>query len=159
LFVAIDGVNYSEPNYFYGDGNDITSEVFSDHVELTYSYGWGDCQSGCKSRRFWQFRVYFDCSVEYVGSFGDVLYTLSTDEGQQARISAFPNPFTDQITVGGLGGHAAFNIVDMKGSAVMVGFTERGTISGLENLSPGLYLLQVLDWHSSHSIRIVKQAN
>ncbi len=39
-----------------GAGTEIINDsIYSTHVELTYSYGWGDCPSGCMWRRYWKF--------------------------------------------------------------------------------------------------------
>jgi hypothetical protein len=158
-FEAIPGVNYSGPNAYGGDGNDITDTIFSDHVSLSFSHGWGDCMAGCMARRYWHFKVYFDCSVEYVGSSGSEIIFLSTSETASGRMRAFPNPFTDKLHLEGLDGHVAYTIFDLKGAQLKSGFTENGTIFGLENLAPGLYLLQVLEAHTTQSIRIVKDGN
>lgn len=77
-FLTIPGVFYAESSNYYGDGNDISDSIYSTFVELIYSYGWEDCPSGCINRRFWKFRVYYDCSVEYVGSYGTLLSNPAT---------------------------------------------------------------------------------
>lgn len=70
LFAAQPGVSYAEPNGGCCDGSTITDSVYTDHVRLVYSYGWGDCPSGCTLRRYWEFSVYLDCSVIFNGSWG-----------------------------------------------------------------------------------------
>lgn len=84
---------------FTMDGNDITCIINPDHVELTYSHGWGDCMSGCINKRFWVFNVYYDCSVEYVGSYGDVIYYMNLYEENEDEILVYPNPFTETTTI------------------------------------------------------------
>ncbi|WP_317900161.1 T9SS type A sorting domain-containing protein [Aurantibacillus circumpalustris] len=73
LFENISGVVFSETGSVVGDGNDISAVIYPNHVELTYSLGWGDCPAGCINRHFWKFNVYYDCSVEYVGEYGPPL--------------------------------------------------------------------------------------
>ena len=68
---AIPGVQFAEPDGIFGDGDDISAMLFPGYTQLTYSHGWGDCPSGCIHRRYWQFNVYPDCSVEFVTSYGD----------------------------------------------------------------------------------------
>lgn len=73
LFENISGVDYSEPDGVVGDGNDIAATIYADHVKLMYFLKWGDCPAGCTALRYWVFNVYYDCSVEYVGSYGTPL--------------------------------------------------------------------------------------
>lgn len=72
-FLSLPGVFYAEPSIYAGDGNEIQDSIYPTFVELNYSYGWGDCEAGCISRHFWKFRVFHDCSVEFVGSYGTPL--------------------------------------------------------------------------------------
>ncbi len=74
VFDSVAGVVITEACNVYGDGNDIYATIYTDHVELIYSLGGGDCPSGCTKRRYWKFNVYFDCTVQYVGSYGSPLY-------------------------------------------------------------------------------------
>jgi len=74
LFAEISGVNWAEPSGIFGGGADITSAQGDPYVDLTYSYGWGDCQAGCIFNRYWRFRVFQeDCSVELLSVWGDEL--------------------------------------------------------------------------------------
>ena len=67
------GVMGAIPALVMGDGNNITAEVFSGRISLIWSYGWEDCPVGCLSRRYWKFDVYYDCTVQYMGSYGSIL--------------------------------------------------------------------------------------
>ena len=67
----IGGIKRAEYEQASGDGNDIEIRPFEEYLELTYSVGYGDCPSGCRFRTYWQFKVFADCSIEYVGNFGD----------------------------------------------------------------------------------------
>ncbi len=68
LFKEVSTVYWAGPAFVQiGDGNNIQDSVHTDFVELIYSYGYGDCLSGCICRTYWTFYVYPDCSVEYVG--------------------------------------------------------------------------------------------
>lgn len=68
LLSQIEGVDYAEPNWLFGDGHDIQLRPFEDFIELTFIAGYGDCPSGCIHKRAWYVHVYDDCSVEYIGS-------------------------------------------------------------------------------------------
>ncbi|HLG35037.1 MAG TPA: hypothetical protein VI757_09170, partial [Bacteroidia bacterium] len=101
MFSSIAGVYESLPLGWFGSGDDITDSITSNNVQLTYSYGWGDCPSGCIYNHYWKFIVYPDCSVEYVGSYGEPL-PLPTGLSQEVNknISAlFPNPATNEIRI------------------------------------------------------------
>ncbi|PBQ34601.1 hypothetical protein CNR22_23430 [Sphingobacteriaceae bacterium] len=98
------GVKAAESEFMYGDGNDITDSVNSKYTELTYSYGWQECSTGCEQRRFWKFRVYSDCSVEYMGSYGQSLIPaliLSVQENESlfTDIYIYPNPVSSKLYI------------------------------------------------------------
>jgi len=77
-FAAIKGVIYAEPNGGAGDGPDITAQAGTDHWLLTYSFGWGDCPSGCIYRHYWSFEVSSSGEVTYTGSSGTPIPELIT---------------------------------------------------------------------------------
>ncbi len=68
---GINGIKNVYANSAMGDGSNITAEVLNDYVQLVYSYGFGDCPSGCIYRHYWMFRVYYDGVVEYMYEWGD----------------------------------------------------------------------------------------
>lgn len=72
-FEPIDGVIYAEPNGICCDGNDIKGSIESDYLSFEFSYGWGDCLSGCIHRHYWLFHVNFGGVVEFIRSYGDAL--------------------------------------------------------------------------------------
>ncbi len=67
----IGGIERAEFEQPAGDGNDIEIRPIDGYLEVTYSVGYGDCLSGCRFRTYWQFQVFDDCTVKYVGNFGD----------------------------------------------------------------------------------------
>ncbi len=70
LLNEIDGISEAYPESTMGDGNNITAEIFDNYVELNYSYGFGDCPSGCIGRHFWKFRIYYSGVVHFIGESG-----------------------------------------------------------------------------------------
>lgn len=95
-FMAIPGIDGSGAWAFTLPMYDITATVQSDRIEMTYSYGWGDCMAGCFYRRYWNFIVYPDCAVEYGGSYGDPLSpTAIATLMPQNQLRVHPNPFSD----------------------------------------------------------------
>jgi hypothetical protein len=89
LIKTIPGVQFAEPEGSIGDGNQITCEFFLDYTSVKYSYQWGDCPSGCTESRTWEFNVYPNCSVEYKGSYGNLLPFTGIREVVQ-RYWSFP---------------------------------------------------------------------
>ncbi|MBI3194429.1 MAG: hypothetical protein HYZ34_08200 [Ignavibacteriae bacterium] len=69
-FGGINGVVYAHANGTCCDGNDIKAEPKSTYWQFEYSVGYGDCPSGCISRRFWTFHIFTDGRIEYKGSSG-----------------------------------------------------------------------------------------
>ena len=70
LFEKVSGVGYAHPNGYYGYNHGIKATDMTGHWMFSYSYGWGDCPSGCLSWHTWDFNVFPDGEVEYVGSSG-----------------------------------------------------------------------------------------
>ena len=146
LFLADSDVVYSYPYNWFGDGNNIWDSIYTDHVELTYSLGWGDCPMGCTKRRFWYFNVYFDCSVEYVGSYGSKLEFVGISDIDRQPISIYPNPFTNQFTIQ-LPTKEPTRLIlyNSLGQEVLnQGFIHSITIS-TESFSKGIYVYKLID--------------
>jgi hypothetical protein len=102
--VYVPQINIVEANGLFGDGSQITDSLNTNFTELTYSFGWGDCPAGCMSRRFWKFRVFTDCSVQYIGSYGSSLPAGFMTVGilkQESfkRVNIYPNPVKDILHV------------------------------------------------------------
>ncbi len=98
-FETIPDVMYASAINIPGDGNDITDSIYPNFVELVFSLGWGDCPSGCTARRYWKFHVFHDCSVSYLGSYGNLLLSNSISDIQNVELKIFPNPSTGFITI------------------------------------------------------------
>lgn len=148
-FEQIAGVVQSTPYvYLGGDGGNITDTSYSGFIEITYKYGWVDCIIDCWYNRYWVFRVYPDCSVEYVRSYGDKLpANISLNENSKASVSIFPNPFTDHLFIGNLeGDNFQFQLYDISGQPVVSGVLEESREVNLPNQLPrGYYVLRLID--------------
>lgn len=143
LFAAQPGVHYAEPNGGCCDGNTITDSVHTDHVNIVYSRGWGDCPAGCTERRFWEFNVPPDCSVEYVGSYGTPLSIPSAiSEHPLPTLSIFPNPAQDVLWIHGTSGNRTALIHAADGRLVS---RARITDAGIDigQLPVGFYVLHL----------------
>lgn len=104
-FVQVDGVVGADQEVYESDTQkDIKYEYNEpgNYVNLTYSYGWGDCQTGCTNEHFWTFRVDLnDCTVELTSDGGDILQI--NNPTQISQIAVYPNPTSDVVTVNLIG--------------------------------------------------------
>jgi len=148
LFLPIYGVQYVDTlvNTVL-DGDRIDFSINSEFVELTYSYGWGDCLNGCMYRRFWEFNVYYDCSVEYIGSYGNVLEGMSVfEQNKETQIEIYPNPCHDNVNIRGLNKQdmpVVYSIYNSNGIKVLTGKTTNKRIEFNGKLNNGLYILEL----------------
>lgn len=158
LFNPITGVFISEPVNTCCDGNNITSSIYSSYVELIYSVGWSDCSAGCIERRFWKFKVYYDCSVEYVGSYGSLL-PLITGVNDIYKNSFFisPNPFNDIINISGTNKLYDYSITNIFGQELIKGKSINNKIENLSKLSSGIYIITVKTENQIATFKIVKE--
>ncbi|MFZ4796369.1 MAG: T9SS type A sorting domain-containing protein [Bacteroidia bacterium] len=144
IFNGVSGVDYSELNSFAGDGNDITDSIYSDHIEIIYSKGWGDCPAGCTERRFWKFNVYWNCSVEFVSSYGNRLPIVGVNEIKNSMIKIYPNPFTDYIYIDNKEFKFNFTITNLLGQEIKSGMSTT-KIEDLQDLQKGIYFLHLFN--------------
>jgi hypothetical protein len=57
-----------------GDGSHIEIIYFNpDFIQLIYSYGWGDCPSGCTNRHYWELGIYGSGLIELLSESGKEL--------------------------------------------------------------------------------------
>lgn len=160
LFEPIPGVVYADPDGAIGDGSDIQASILPDYVELNYIYKWGDCPSGCICSHTWTFRVYYDCSVEYIGSSGCPIEGSPTGGLHDIGIETYkpyPNPFSHSIQLSGLEKDVAYQIYTVEGRVVRSGTTREQKISGLNALPGGTYFLKLLSGSSHATLKIIKQ--
>lgn len=108
LFDTIAGVYYITPEAYGSissthDGfSDLSDSLYSDHIQLTYSKGFGDCDLVCP-RRYWKFDLYFDCSVEFVESYGYSIPIGINMNSSPDVIEVSPSPFLSELNIVGLG--------------------------------------------------------
>jgi hypothetical protein len=132
----------------------IEMAIHSDYVLLHYLFGWEDCPSGCLNWRFWQFRVYYDCSVEYVGSYGNVLPPLYNvnNINLSGKIEIFPNPANNYVKIKGIGDQNipfVYSFYNSSGVKVMSGKATDTQIELNGKLNNGLYILEI---HANNKI-------
>ena len=132
--------------------------LFPGYTQLTYSHGWGDCPSGCIHRRYWQFNVYPDCSVEFVTSYGDpVDHVTGLSPSMPDEAVAFPNPFSNEIVIEGIDYPGFYTLYDSQGKKVRSGVYHLNiAIENLGSLSKGIYLLEVQTTNSRFTWKMQK---
>lgn len=160
-------------NFQWSSGYDIHDSIHSNHVEYIFSIG--GFMPGSVSHYF-GFRVYFDCSVEYTGSFTrakphwvhnriETYNTCVTNEQVgydetktlNSSILVFPNPANNELNINS-SGEGEFSIFSLTGQNFMKGFlsNEKKTIS-IENLPNGTYFIRFSSNNSVISRKFVKE--
>ncbi|MEP6793660.1 MAG: T9SS type A sorting domain-containing protein [Saprospiraceae bacterium] len=159
LFDALPEVHFAEPTYGCCDGNTIHEPFFEDELEgigLVYFVGWGDCPAGCTGGRSWYFRIYDDCTVDFIQSFGQPLPYTRTEENPKVSVKIWPNPFNDFIEVDGIQESFQYSILNSYGQQLIKGkFSGKG-IMHLDIMNPGIYLLTIQSNHLHYTFKIIK---
>lgn len=95
----------------------------------------------------------YGCSITESLAVGSV----SVDETNTNQIlEVFPNPFADQIHIGGATDGTLYSIASASGKLILNGELKNETINGLENLPSGVYLLILENDDTRVVQRIVK---
>lgn len=156
-FDTITGVSWAETSGSYGSGNDINIQQFSNYYEVTFSHGWGDCPSYCMYHRYWNFRVYDDCSVTYLGSYGNVLpYSWTSISNIESNFSIIPNPFSSFIDIDGINCGFKFSIYNLFGQEVYSGTSICSKIDNIDFLQPGSYIIIIETEYKVYVEKIIK---
>jgi hypothetical protein len=163
-FTVIAGVLGASVVPEYNDIKNITDSVNTGFTMLTYSYGWGTCENGCDHRAYWTFKVYADCSVEYLGFSGETLYSgltgIPTIGANMHQIQVFPNPVAGmiKINVNPGSGMLHYKICDIAGQIIRdwcSGAAEQAV--DLELLPAGFYYLVVSEGSRQITRKIIKE--
>jgi hypothetical protein len=98
-FLPINGVTDADVETSFDDARDITDSINPGFALLNYSYGWGTCEDTCDHRRTWSFKIFTDCSVEYLGSTGDPLFVSIPRTNSIGMLKIYPNPVNDVLYI------------------------------------------------------------
>jgi len=110
---VIPGVLWCEPNHLIGTAGRIVYDKIEDERYYTFWFQWNDCFDGCDNSHGWKFRVFDDCSVEYLGfeNWGVFeilplpepvncnLFSGQPDKKPYPGIQFYPNPVDDQMMI------------------------------------------------------------
>lgn len=137
------------------DSDDLYYEVFKGYRQLNYVHKWGDCPSGCTYSRTYSFNVYPNCSVEYLGSYGDPYASISEIKYGALYVN---NPVIDHLIV--YNDHQAiedysYSIYNSQGQVAIEGFASDKKIdcSKLEN---GIYFIQFSTNRKDYILKVLK---
>ena len=139
-FEKADSLKYSEIYNVYGDGNNIKAKFYPGYTELEYSFGSGDCPSGCPARAYWKFWIYDNCHVEFKGRSGDILESEVYNIFSQTNV--YPNPFNDYIITGPNTFDVEATLHNTSGEIIRTKMRGTDRIHGLNKLPAGLYFIQ-----------------
>jgi hypothetical protein len=152
-------VTFADRSVYSGDGDHIylqREEFPFPSTLVTYFFGMGDCPSGCTDGRWWTFRVYDDCSVQFEGAHGSHIPFTATKEIVEEKISIQPNPINDFLEINGLNGSFMYSISDLSGRIVQTGKQNNNRIDNLDRLLPGIYFLSLTKGDNRFTFKIMK---
>jgi hypothetical protein len=153
LYLPVTGVTASVPDSLGGDGDEIIDTIMPNYTKLSFSHGWEACGAGCLKRRYWNFKVYQNCSVEYLGSYGDYLYT-GLSELNNVSFRLFPNPTTGRLKVEPELPDMKITVIDILGQQLRT-FTESEI--DISDVSSGVYYLNIESRSGSKNAKIIKE--
>lgn len=142
---TIQGIASIRTDGHAGDGGRIDYLIYPDSINLIYSYGWGDCPSGCMSRHYWKFKVLPNCEVEFISSHGDIIPATSIYNVMISTKTLYPNPCRDFITLPLNIDIATFKIYNSLGVEVHSESITNKTSIDISNLKSGLYYISIID--------------
>jgi len=136
--------------------DDIRGRVFADHVELTYRKCFKRSEM-CLAIRSWVFKVYYDCSVEFIESYGNPAWPVGVDEHTSLTdIQVYPNPVSSDLTIYSGETIQSVSIYSSTGQLVKEFQNPSGYAYDVNELPSGTYLIQIQTDSKDHIQRIVK---
>jgi len=163
------GVQYAFNFNYIGDGNHIYYFVTGSERLYYFKIGFGDCPSGCIDYYMFKFKVFNDCSVEYIGS---ELYhstpepiptptfcNITKDNiiNLEEDIEISPNPTSNNILIK-CPKHAEIDIINLQGQIVKV-YEILDVYSNIDisELSNGIYTFRIKMEKENIIKKILKQ--
>jgi hypothetical protein len=150
----IPGVYYVLAGGYIGEYDDMSDSIYNDHIQFTYKHGWGDCPAGCIYHRYWKFNVYFNCDVEFAGSYGNFIPN-GVPETKTLTFSIHPNPFTDHLIIEGPEMQYEYSIADHLGRQILKGDGYGQKTINFAGILPGVYILNISSGSQSKTLKIV----
>lgn len=128
----------------FDDTRDITDSLNTNFVQLSYAFGWTNCNDGCDYRRISTFKVYNDCSVEFLGTTGVSLYVGIADFKKENLQFNFINPSTNHFTLVGTVPNAKARVYSSDGRLLQHFECQAGQSTyQLNQLANGIYFIEL----------------
>ena len=144
-FRQLPDVAFANASGSAGDGDQITDSVYTDHIEISFGYGWGDCPAGCGGRYYWDFLVQPDCTVAFIGSHGmSPFLGLGMDEPGSPQGRAWPNPTSGRLHIDEPVPKGPLMVYALDGRSAMTA-SQYGEGIDVSGLPSGVYLLRQVD--------------
>ena len=160
LFNDLPEIDGASSNGQIGDGNDIYDSVGINTIDLAFSVGWGvDCVIGtCNYRKYWRYRVYDDCSVEFLGHYPMRKFQIinSINNYTNKTINIYPNPTSNILTIEGIDNIKSITIYDIVGNKVNKLEIYNNQVD-VSTLSTGMYFIEIETYHGIFTKRFIKE--
>jgi hypothetical protein len=150
------GVIYSEPVSPIGYGNEIVYNKIGSDRFYNFTVGYGDCNSGCIAKHTFKFKVYDDCSVQYLGitDITDPTYSLPAptncflsariENTERNVVSIFPNPAKNFLHIKmSSTDYSNYIIMDLFGQTIIKGSLKQSTEIQISDLASGIYFISL----------------
>ncbi|MBS1689195.1 MAG: T9SS type A sorting domain-containing protein [Bacteroidetes bacterium] len=146
-----------------------TSTIFvdtmtMDYIQLRFRYSCGvDCPSGCEVNRYWKYKVYNNCSVEYLGSYGSPIKSvgcinlaLEVKDVNRWDVKVYPNPFFDKLKVDGIDKETSYTVTNILGQECLSGTLKNNADISTSILKPGIYFIKLQSGNIVQEMKIIK---
>lgn len=157
-FNAIQGVAYADKGLTTNNGFNIEDSILNDHVQLKFTYGWEDCQLGCLYWHYWKLKIYYDCKVEIVGSYGNQLNIVGINVPIVDNFIISPNPTQNRIHITSKNNDPIINykLYNTIGNLLKYESLTNNTID-ISNQPIGIYFIQLQTEKTIQTVKIIKQ--
>ncbi|UKN02001.1 T9SS type A sorting domain-containing protein [Paracrocinitomix mangrovi] len=144
-------------SYPWPDPVDIQDTIYPDYVQLTYSIGFNCFMGSCNYHRYWIFKVYYDCSVEFVESYNTSPWTgMTITENSMDNIQIYPNPVKEEFAIQNIEESVNLELLDLSGKIIYSESNYLGDIVNISTLAAGSYLVRVSKDDQSKSMKLIK---
>ncbi len=167
----IPGVEYCDPNQTIGTAGRIIYNKTGNERYFTFWFQWNDCFDGCDNAHAWKFKVYEDCSVEFLGTedwgvFGilplpepincNMISGTKVTELPENDYAIFPNPVEDELVLTSRTKKPVQVIVyDFTGKMILKQSFIKTLSIDFSDYRPGIYLFYFSDDRGGGSVRKV----
>lgn len=158
---SVSGISMIGGDNGFSDGIDIRDSLNPNFIDLLYCYRWGDCIDGCDYARYWRFRVYNDCNVEYAGTFGNQLpiwASITNSSNIDNSVKIYPVPVQDKFSIESNSNTIVSIVVynHLGQETIKATVDDLKTELDISNLDSGIYLIQIQTSKGQKLTKILK---